>query len=130
MAACRRYGFSPRATHSATSIASQLAMVACGLGITLAPNSSAAQHERGVVYRALTRKVELVELSLLWRRDDPEPLLAAFVDACRPTGSEPEDSDPDDAAVGHTGDRAEIRLSHQLGRHRRKAHEGVEVGRG
>ena len=79
VAACRHYGFSPTATHTATSIASQLAMVACGLGVTLVPNASAAQHRRGVIYRELTHTLELVELSLLWRAGDDEPLIKAFM---------------------------------------------------
>ena len=40
------------------------------------PNSSAAQHRRGVIYRELTHTLELVELSLLWRAGDDEPLVA------------------------------------------------------
>ena len=79
VAACRHYGFSPTATHTANSIASQLAMVACGLGVTLVPNASAAQHRRGVIYRELTHTLELVELSLLWRAGDDEPLVKAFM---------------------------------------------------
>ncbi|WP_425472939.1 LysR family substrate-binding domain-containing protein [Streptomyces botrytidirepellens] len=38
MATCRRAGFTPEARHIANSILSQLAMVACGLGVTLVPN--------------------------------------------------------------------------------------------
>jgi DNA-binding transcriptional LysR family regulator len=37
VAACRAAGFSPGVRHSATSIDSQLALVGCGLGVTLAP---------------------------------------------------------------------------------------------
>jgi DNA-binding transcriptional LysR family regulator len=40
VAACRATGFSPGVRHSATSIDSQLALVGCGLGVTLAPHTS------------------------------------------------------------------------------------------
>jgi len=79
VAACRRYGFSPRATHTARSIASQLAMVRCGLGVTLVPNTATAQHQSGISFHEPTQRLELVELSLLWRSDDTEPLLDSFI---------------------------------------------------
>jgi DNA-binding transcriptional LysR family regulator len=81
VAACRQYGFSPRATHVAGSITSQLAMVACGLGVTLVPKIVADLHRDGMTYREPTRRLELVELSLLWRADETEPLVHAFVHA-------------------------------------------------
>jgi hypothetical protein len=34
---------------------------------------------RGVIYRELTHTLELVELSLLWRAGDDEPLVKAFM---------------------------------------------------
>ena len=43
------------------------------------PNSSAAQHRRGVIYREITHTLELVELSLLWRAGDDEPLVKALM---------------------------------------------------
>lgn len=88
VAACREYGFSPRATHVASSITSQLAMVACGLGVTLVPKIVADLHRDGITYREPTRRLELVELSLLWRADETELLVHAFVDVAthpRPT---------------------------------------------
>nr|WP_244250910.1 LysR substrate-binding domain-containing protein [Arthrobacter crystallopoietes] len=63
VAACRLAGFSPEAQHYANSIHSQLAMVRCGLGVTLAPESSVRQQPHGLVWRELRRRVDLVELS-------------------------------------------------------------------
>lgn len=80
VAACRACGFSPRATHTATSIASQLAMVRCGLGVTLVPNVVTGDHRAGIRYREPRRHLELVELSLLWRSGDSAPLLHAFIE--------------------------------------------------
>ena len=79
-AACRNAGFSPDARHLANSITSQIAMVACGLGVTIVPHSSATTWAGAVVYRPLQKRVPLVELSLICR-DTSEPLIDYFV-AC------------------------------------------------
>lgn len=77
--ACRRAGFSPAPQHYANSINSQLAMVQCGLGITLAPASALATRSDGLVSRELKDREDLVELSLLSRADPNEPLVASFI---------------------------------------------------
>jgi DNA-binding transcriptional LysR family regulator len=64
MAACRRAGFSPDVRHLANSITTQLAMVACGLGVALVPNVSVRSVQPPVTYRPLTDRADLVELSL------------------------------------------------------------------
>ena len=46
MAACRRAGFSPDVRHLGNSITTQLAMVACGLGVTLVPNPRCGRSSR------------------------------------------------------------------------------------
>lgn len=92
VAACRQAGFSPEARHYANSINSQLAMVRCGLGVTLAPESSVRQQSKGLVWRELRRRVDLVELSVVVRSGDHEPLVQHFI-AC----SEP---DADDSPAG------------------------------
>lgn len=67
VAACRSSNFSPTVEHWANSIASQLAMVACGLGVTLVPHSSATPHP-GIRYLQLRSAIDLVELALVHRR--------------------------------------------------------------
>jgi DNA-binding transcriptional LysR family regulator len=79
VAACRAAGFSPDARHSATSIDSQMAMVACGLGVTLAPHTSTARTPAGAVALALRQRFELVELSIIRRAQVPEPLVEHFL---------------------------------------------------
>lgn len=81
VAACRQAGFSPEAQHYANSIYSQLAMVRCGLGVTLAPESSVRQQPHGLVWRELRRRVDLVELSVVVRAGGQEPLVEHFI-AC------------------------------------------------
>lgn len=66
--ACRAGGFSPNGRHWANSIQSQIAMVACGLGVTLVPHTSATE-TAAVAYLPLRTPVQLVELALVRRRD-------------------------------------------------------------
>ncbi|WP_251039616.1 LysR substrate-binding domain-containing protein [Arthrobacter sp. ISL-72] len=84
-AACRQAGLSPEAQHYANSINSQLAMVSCGLGVTLAPESSVRQQPRGRVWRELRKRVDLVEPSVVVRLGSQEPLVEHFV-ACAVPG--------------------------------------------
>ena len=83
VAACRAAGFSPDARHSATSIDSQLAMVACGLGVTLAPHTSTARAPAGSAVLPLRRRFDLIELSIVRRAQAPGPLVEHFVDCAR-----------------------------------------------
>jgi DNA-binding transcriptional LysR family regulator len=78
VAACRHAGFSPNAKHFANSIQSQLAMVGCGLGVTLAPNSSTTAGA-GYLLQELVHGVDLVELSLVTRAGSNEAIVENFV---------------------------------------------------
>ncbi|MFJ4208011.1 LysR substrate-binding domain-containing protein [Paenarthrobacter sp. NPDC089675] len=82
VAACRRAGFSPRARHFANSIQSQLAMVGCGLGVTLVPLSSLGDR-RGVVARELSQRMDLVELSIVSRAGTSETIADNFIECAR-----------------------------------------------
>lgn len=79
MATCRRAGFTPEARHIANSILTQLAMVACGLGVTLVPNVAVRSIQGPIVYRPLTDAADIVELSLVSRADTHEPLVQEFL---------------------------------------------------
>jgi DNA-binding transcriptional LysR family regulator len=79
VAACRAAGFSPDARHSATSIDSQLAMVACGLGVTLAPQTSTARAPAGTALLPLRQRFDLIELSIVRRAQAPGPLVEHFL---------------------------------------------------
>ena len=80
MATCHRAGFSPDVQHIANSIATQLAMVACGLGVTLVPNVAVRSVlPSTATYRPLTNRAELVELSIVTRESPHEPLVAEFL---------------------------------------------------
>jgi DNA-binding transcriptional LysR family regulator len=45
VAACRRAGFSPDASHQANSIATQPAMVSCGIGVAIVPSLVAGKRQ-------------------------------------------------------------------------------------
>ena len=79
VAACRQVGFTPEAQHYADSINSQLAMVSCGLGVTLAPESSVRQQPDDLVWRQIKERADLVELSIVSRAEAKEPLVEHFI---------------------------------------------------
>lgn len=79
MATCRRAGFSPGIRHLANSISTQLAMAAAGLGVSLVPNVSVQQIQPTALYRPLTDRAGLVELSLVARDTAHEPLANHFL---------------------------------------------------
>lgn len=78
LAACRQSGFSPEPRHEANSIHSQLAMVGCGLGVGLVPHTSSRPPMPGVACLPLRKPVFLVELSVVHRAADSEPLVRHF----------------------------------------------------
>lgn len=79
MSACRRAGFAPQAHHLANSIATQLAMIACGLGVTLVPSTLLGPAQPTVVHRTLKERADLVELSLITRTEPQQPLVRHFL---------------------------------------------------
>jgi len=80
MATCHNAGFTPDVRHIANSIATQLAMVACGLGVTLVPNAAVRSAlPPTATYRPLTNRAELVELSLVTRESPHDPLVSEFL---------------------------------------------------
>jgi DNA-binding transcriptional LysR family regulator len=94
VASCRAAGFAPDARHLARSINSQLAMVACGLGVALVPAGVAHRSEHADAARV--RFVRLahaatIELSAIWRRES-SPLVEGFVRSAH-------------AAIAESGDR-------------------------
>jgi DNA-binding transcriptional LysR family regulator len=88
--ACRQAGFSPDARHQANSIATQLAMVSCGIGVAIVP-SLAASTRQDLAVRPLHDPAPLVALSLLVHKDT-DPLVGHFLTTIThalPTASEP-----------------------------------------
>ncbi|MCH1865297.1 LysR substrate-binding domain-containing protein [Nocardioides sp. CFH 31398] len=92
VACCRRAGISPTVTNTADSILSQLAMVACGIGLALVPASAASHGLRpeGRVRFVPIKGPTSIELAALWLPDAVNPAVDALLDAERLTNEAPD----------------------------------------
>jgi hypothetical protein len=81
VACCRAAGFAPDARHTARSITSQLAMVACGLGVALVPESATHGSRdtggEGVRFLRIENSAD-IDLAAVWRRE-ASPLVDRFI---------------------------------------------------
>jgi DNA-binding transcriptional LysR family regulator len=85
VACCRTAGFAPDARHLARSVNSQLAMVACGLGVALVPEGATHRPEDPDASRIRFVRLEHsapIELAGIWRRES-SPLVDGFVRSAR-----------------------------------------------
>lgn len=77
-------GCLPNYVQHLTQVHSILALVRSGLGIAFVPAAASNLHAKGVVLRALDgRQSRPVELFLVWRRDNGNPLLPIIRDIAR-----------------------------------------------
>lgn len=81
VACCRTNGFAPVVTNTAHSIVSQLAMVGCGIGVAVVPESSARQATGpgGQVRFSRFAGAATIELAAVWQRRLSNPAVVAFV---------------------------------------------------
>lgn len=83
MALCRSARFEPRIVEEAEPLAASLALVAAGLGVTLAPEVVGHRVQAGVEARPLAdvpdAVIEATALSVVWRVDDVPPVGARFL---------------------------------------------------
>ncbi|MDQ1006773.1 DNA-binding transcriptional LysR family regulator [Streptomyces sp. V4I23] len=70
---CRTAGFSPLPAHWARSVTSEIAMVECGLGVTVVPAAAAAVR-RAVRFRPLSHGTAAIGLTAM-TRSDPDALV-------------------------------------------------------
>ncbi|MEV7632967.1 LysR substrate-binding domain-containing protein [Microbacterium sp. NPDC089318] len=104
-AACRAAGFSPPATHTARSIASQIALVRCGVGVTIVPATMAIHLPDGVTAKPMRAAARTVTLAVSTRMTDQpmEQLVRSLVklaaDAASPRNGAPSASPPVRAAT-------------------------------
>lgn len=80
---CQEAGFSPEVAQEAAHEHTVIGLVASGVGVALVFDCMQKLGRTGVVYKPITDVDASVELSLLWRRDDPSPALRSFVDLAR-----------------------------------------------
>ena len=86
VACCRQAGFSPVVTNTADSIVSQLAMVACDIGVAIVPDS-AADHGlnlHGRVRFVGIKRPTTIELAALWLSGTANPAVDAFLSGPTP----------------------------------------------
>jgi DNA-binding transcriptional LysR family regulator len=79
LALCQASGFSPRILHEVRSVATQVASVGCGQGIALVPAALRRMAPDNVLFKPLTRAVEVVTTAAAWRRDSSNPAVALAV---------------------------------------------------
>lgn len=82
----QRAGITPQIGQEAIQMQTIVGLVSAGMGIALVPQSVSNLKRPGVEYRALKDPSPTVEVGLAWRRDNPSPVLAAFLDQMRKTG--------------------------------------------
>jgi DNA-binding transcriptional LysR family regulator len=83
LTACRVAGFVPRVSHEADQLQMLLGIVATENAVALVPAAARKVRQRGIVLRSLRTPSPPLETVVAWRRDDPSPLVVAFLDAAR-----------------------------------------------
>jgi DNA-binding transcriptional LysR family regulator len=81
----RDAGLSPRIGQEAIQMQTIVSLVSAGMGFALVPQSVSNMKRPGVEFRAMQEVSPWVEIGLAWRRDNPSPVLAAFLDLMRKT---------------------------------------------
>jgi DNA-binding transcriptional LysR family regulator len=80
---CRSSGFSPRIVREATPKQTIIGLVSVGLGVSLLPACLQNLRRDGVVYRAIRGRTLSIDTSVIYRREQPPPVLAAFLEVMR-----------------------------------------------
>lgn len=76
---CRQAGFEPRIDFVVNGKHTALALTAGGLGVTPVSRSYIRNPLPGVAYRPLSASWPRMEIAMIWRRDEPSPILHKFV---------------------------------------------------
>lgn len=80
VSACRDAGFEPEAVQKEVWLMQTIvALVAGGLGVALVPASLQNLSRAGVVYRPVRDLSPTVEMGVVWRRDERNPVVATFL---------------------------------------------------
>jgi DNA-binding transcriptional LysR family regulator len=80
---CREAGFQPQVAEDAPELATAMALVAAGIGVTLVPASVKDLRRSGVDYRAIASPRARTRLVALRRPGGPSPLVARFAAVVR-----------------------------------------------
>ena len=79
----RDAGLTPRIGQEAIQMQTIVGLVSAGMGIALVPQSVSNLKRPGVEYKPLSDKTAAFETGLAWRRDNPSPVLRAFLELLR-----------------------------------------------
>jgi DNA-binding transcriptional LysR family regulator len=82
MAICQRAGFSPGVVQEADPVPTRLGLVASGFGIHLVHKAWEIMRYPGIVYVPIHPTATIAH-ACYWRKGDPNPILAAFLDVVR-----------------------------------------------
>lgn len=88
MKACHDAGFTPQVSYSPNEMQTILAYVAAGLGVSLVPQSLSGFHQHSIVYRPLRGSRIRLELALISRREEANPILDLFCELSAQIGIE------------------------------------------
>jgi DNA-binding transcriptional LysR family regulator len=80
---CREAGFQPQTVEEAPEIATAIALVSAGSGVTLVPASVQEVQREGIAYRALAAPAPRTTLIALRRPGDPLPVVDRFLAVAR-----------------------------------------------
>jgi DNA-binding transcriptional LysR family regulator len=81
----RDAGLTPRIGQEAIQMQTIVGLVSAGMGIAVVPQSVSNLKRPGVAYRALAGADAVIETGLAWRRDNPSPVLHAFLELIEKT---------------------------------------------
>lgn len=76
-------GFRPRIVQEVNGLPVYLGLIAAGLGVSLLPLATEPLAGGAVAYVELAEPAPRVAFDVVWRRDDPSPLVGAFLRAVR-----------------------------------------------
>lgn len=76
---CRLAGFVPKAGQEAYLVQTGVGLVASGVGGALVPASLRNLQTTGVAYRPVQGSTPMVEMGVVWRREDPGVILDSFL---------------------------------------------------
>ena len=81
---CLDEGFQPKISQEVVDSVTAVSLVAAGFGVSLVPATVAQLSLPGVVFRRLAKKPPvMVDFNCIYRRDDEQPILQAFLSTIR-----------------------------------------------
>lgn len=77
--ACQLAGFRPELHHQSDSLVEVLAIICSGDGVCLMPADAASLSHPGVLFIPVREKLEAIDFTAAWRRDDERILLQQLI---------------------------------------------------